>query len=177
MKALLASPRITSRRGCCGWVGAPAGPFCGTVGAKMGVKRSRRPHFWDGRSTSRPTVPGNPRFSGHRMAKCALRGILWQTRNSHSGKTGPGGASGGGRLRMRGDFAPHSNSTPSAGTCRGGASQMRMSGFGFSTHFRCTVWKNAQEIHTVRSGTAGTGPQLAKEAEEVISRRRCGGLW
>ena len=54
----------------------------------MGVKRSRRPHFWDGRSTSRPTVPGNPRFSGHRMAKCALRGILWQTRNSQSWQGG-----------------------------------------------------------------------------------------
>ena len=36
-KALLALPRITSRRGCCGWVGAPAVPFCGTVGALRGI--------------------------------------------------------------------------------------------------------------------------------------------
>ena len=71
----------------------------------------------------------------------AENGLQAQTRNSHSGETGPGGASGGGRLRMRGDFAPHLDVTPSAGTCRGGASRMRMSGFGAATHFWRTVWK------------------------------------
>ena len=53
---------------------------------------------------------------------------------------GPGGVSGGGRWRMRGDFVPHSGVTPSAGTCRGGASRMRISAFGAETHLVDTEW-------------------------------------
>ena len=88
----------------------------------------------------------------------AENGLQAQTRNSHSGETGPGGASGGGRLRMRGDFAPHLDVTPSAGTCRGGASRMRMSTFGFSTHFRCTVWKYGHCRSYCEAVFGGFGP-------------------